>query len=161
MTIAMDEDSFSNSLSNLSTLSSSGNYNTLISGNGGGGALSRESNGGSSTFASNNNSPLTNGIANTNPTTNGLSAQNSCDLPNSPDNSPYVVFVFRSNGTNNYANNSLELYEERKISLGRPCKIGRAVAKIRPEPNNAIFDCKVLSRNHALIWEENGKVINF
>jgi len=55
------------------------------------------------------------------------------------------------------SNSSLELFEERRISLDKPCKIGRSVAKIKPEPNNAIFDCKVLSRNHALLWHENSK----
>jgi hypothetical protein len=39
-------------------------------------------------------------------------------------------------------------------------KIGRSVARARAAPNNAIFDCKVLSRNHALLWYENGKVLN-
>lgn len=36
-------------------------------------------------------------------------------------------------------------------------KVGRAVAKSKPQGDNAIFDCKVLSRNHAVIWFENGK----
>lgn len=36
-------------------------------------------------------------------------------------------------------------------------KVGRAVAKSKPQDDNAIFDCKVLSRNHAVIWFENGK----
>jgi len=31
------------------------------------------------------------------------------------------------------------------------------VARARPLNTNAIFDCKVLSRNHALLWYENGK----
>ena len=34
------------------------------------------------------------------------------------------------------------------------------MARARAAPNNAIFDCKVLSRNHALLWYENGKVLN-
>ncbi len=37
-------------------------------------------------------------------------------------------------------------------------KIGRAVARVRALPDNAIFDCKVLSRTHALIWYEDEKV---
>ena len=77
--------------------------------------------------------------------------QHITDSPINSDSSPYALFLFRSN-------NGLELFEERRINLDKPCKIGRSVAKIRPEPNNAIFDCKVLSRNHALMWEENGKV---
>ena len=42
--------------------------------------------------------------------------------------------------------------------MEKPEKIGRSVARFRAAPNNAIFDCKVLSRNHALLWFENGKV---
>lgn len=49
-------------------------------------------------------------------------------------------------------------FEERKILLTEPSKVGRSVAKSRPAPNNCIFDCKVLSRNHAIIWFENEKV---
>ncbi|KAI8616437.1 hypothetical protein BC830DRAFT_1118083 [Chytriomyces sp. MP71] len=38
-------------------------------------------------------------------------------------------------------------------------RIGRKVnVKSGPEPQNGIFDSKVLSRNHAEIWFENGKV---
>ena len=44
--------------------------------------------------------------------------------------------------------------------MDQPVKIGRSVARARAAPNNAIFDCKVLSRNHALLWYENGKVLN-
>lgn len=36
--------------------------------------------------------------------------------------------------------------------LEEPVKIGRSVARCRPAQNNATFDCKVLSRNHALVW---------
>ncbi|KAF4525125.1 hypothetical protein B566_EDAN005067 [Ephemera danica] len=48
-------------------------------------------------------------------------------------------------------------FQERTLTLDQPVKIGRSVARARPAPNNAIFDCKVLSRNHALLWYENGK----
>ncbi|XP_064607258.1 sarcolemmal membrane-associated protein-like isoform X9 [Liolophura sinensis] len=48
-------------------------------------------------------------------------------------------------------------FQERHMSLHEPVKIGRAVARTRSSPNNGIFDCKVLSRNHALLWYENGK----
>ena len=44
------------------------------------------------------------------------------------------------------------------MTLEKPEKIGRSVARSRAATNNAIFDCKVLSRNHALLWFENGKV---
>lgn len=44
--------------------------------------------------------------------------------------------------------------------LDEPVKIGRSVARCRPAQNNATFDCKVLSRNHALVWfdQKTGKV---
>nr|XP_039266177.1 sarcolemmal membrane-associated protein-like isoform X2 [Styela clava] len=48
-------------------------------------------------------------------------------------------------------------FQERRVSLTEPAKIGRSVARARPAANNAIFDCKVLSRNHALLWYEDGK----
>ena len=128
MTIVMEEDSFSTSLSSLSTLSPQSNYDTLS-----------------------NNSSLLNSSMNT---MQSMQNQSSNSQNNSEFNGPYAIFIFRSN-------NGSEPFEERRISLEKPCKIGRSVAKIKPEPNNAIFDCKVLSRNHALLWQENGKVINF
>ena len=82
-----------------------------------------------------------------------------------------MVFLFRPNASPSAPNGTVmvngsgvvtgagEMFEERKIYLDKPCKVGRSVAKLRPEANNAIFDCKVLSRNHALLWEENSKVI--
>ncbi|XP_047492602.1 sarcolemmal membrane-associated protein-like isoform X2 [Penaeus chinensis] len=48
-------------------------------------------------------------------------------------------------------------FPERTLVLDQPVKIGRSVARNRPATNNAIFDCKVLSRNHAVLWYENGK----
>ncbi|XP_065673440.1 sarcolemmal membrane-associated protein isoform X3 [Hydra vulgaris] len=50
-------------------------------------------------------------------------------------------------------------FQERHISLKEVVKIGRAVAKTKPSSNNAVFDCKVLSRNHAIMWYENGKFL--
>lgn len=52
-------------------------------------------------------------------------------------------------------------FHERCIPLNEQIKIGRAVARLKALSNNAIFDCKVLSRQHAKIWYENGKVKNF
>lgn len=50
-------------------------------------------------------------------------------------------------------------FDDRRVPFGdEPVKIGRAVAKLRPSLDNAIFDCKVLSRNHAVTWYEDGKV---
>jgi hypothetical protein len=174
----MDEDTFSTSLSSLSTLSSqAANFQTLIG---------REGLNASYSSSSSTTSSLTNGVVSllqhqqnrlsavtTTTANNNLSPSansqhhmmnGSANDPdqNSPEHAPYAIFLFRSsavNGQGNFNNNNnMELFDERTISLLKPCKIGRAVAKLRPEPNNAIFDCKVLSRNHALMWEENGNV---
>ncbi|XP_034938153.1 sarcolemmal membrane-associated protein [Chelonus insularis] len=48
-------------------------------------------------------------------------------------------------------------FQNRTLNLDQPVKIGRSVARTRAAPNNAIFDCKVLSRNHALLWYNAGK----
>ncbi|CAK9805226.1 Sarcolemmal membrane-associated protein [Anthophora plagiata] len=48
-------------------------------------------------------------------------------------------------------------FQERTLTLEQPVKIGRSVARARATPNNAIFDCKVLSRNHASMWYSGGK----
>ncbi|KAF7249831.1 Sarcolemmal membrane-associated protein [Varanus komodoensis] len=52
-------------------------------------------------------------------------------------------------------------FQERHVYLDEPVKIGRSVARCRPAQNNATFDCKVLSRNHALVWfdHKTGKEI--
>ncbi|XP_018326273.1 sarcolemmal membrane-associated protein isoform X1 [Agrilus planipennis] len=48
-------------------------------------------------------------------------------------------------------------FQERTLALDQPVKIGRSVARARATSTNAIFDCKVLSRHHAVLWYENGK----
>ncbi|EFP04813.1 hypothetical protein CRE_29915 [Caenorhabditis remanei] len=51
-------------------------------------------------------------------------------------------------------------FEERRIKVNSPndpVKIGRAVARIQAAPDNAVFDCKVLSRNHAILWFRDGE----
>ena len=48
-------------------------------------------------------------------------------------------------------------FNDRTLSLDQAVKVGRSVARLRASTTNAIFDCKVLSRNHALIWYEAGK----
>ncbi|KAJ3644842.1 hypothetical protein Zmor_022543 [Zophobas morio] len=48
-------------------------------------------------------------------------------------------------------------FQERTLTLDQPVKVGRSVARARATATNAIFDCKVLSRHHALLWYENGK----
>ena len=49
-------------------------------------------------------------------------------------------------------------FNKRDCVVGEPLKVGRSVDRRRISPNNLIFDCRVLSRNHALIWFESGKV---
>ena len=49
-------------------------------------------------------------------------------------------------------------FQERRIAVTDSIKVGRSVAQLRPGTTNAIFDCKVLSRNHALLWYDNGRV---
>jgi len=62
---------------------------------------------------------------------------------------PLVVFASRPNS---------HPFQERQVRCEEPVKIGRSVARVHPAPSNAIFDCKVLSRNHALLWFEEAKV---
>ncbi|XP_076447651.1 uncharacterized protein LOC143284650 isoform X2 [Babylonia areolata] len=48
-------------------------------------------------------------------------------------------------------------FQERHVSLHEPVKIGRSVARARPLESNGVFDCKVLSRHHAILWYEADK----
>lgn len=48
-------------------------------------------------------------------------------------------------------------FQERVLSLQQPVKVGRSVARARAAQDNAIFDCKVLSRHHAILWYDAGK----
>ncbi|KAF5395253.1 hypothetical protein PHET_02738 [Paragonimus heterotremus] len=47
-------------------------------------------------------------------------------------------------------------FHERTIVVHEVIKVGRSVARAKPSDTNAIFDCKVLSRSHALLWYKNG-----
>lgn len=49
-------------------------------------------------------------------------------------------------------------FARRECTAREPLKVGRSVDKKRISSNNLIFDCRVLSRNHAVIRFENGKV---
>ncbi|KAI4501701.1 hypothetical protein M0802_003036 [Mischocyttarus mexicanus] len=75
---------------------------------------------------------------------------NNLSLKNMQDNkmAPKVVLICRDNS---------HPFQERTLTLEEPVKIGRSVARVRASPNNAIFDCRVLSRNHALLWYSSGK----
>lgn len=48
-------------------------------------------------------------------------------------------------------------FQDRILCLDQPVKVGRSVARAKAAVNNAIFDCKVLSRHHALLWYDCGK----
>lgn len=48
-------------------------------------------------------------------------------------------------------------FQDRHIILNDVVKVGRSVARAKPSDTNAIFDCKVLSRSHALIWYNEGR----
>ena len=81
-----------------------------------------------------------------------LSTNQSLDITtttNAPISFPCSVFTCKPNS---------HPFQERCIPLNEPVKIGRAVARLKALPNNATFDCKVLSRQHAKLWYENGKV---
>ncbi|KAI0988862.1 hypothetical protein GJ496_007557 [Pomphorhynchus laevis] len=50
---------------------------------------------------------------------------------------------------------STDLNSRRLISLKEPVRVGRSVGKQKPSPENAIFECRVLSRHQAIIWFEH------
>ncbi|XP_077291106.1 sarcolemma associated protein isoform X2 [Arctopsyche grandis] len=64
-----------------------------------------------------------------------------------PDLIPKAVLICRHNS---------HPFQKRTLILHQPVKVGRSVAKTKADMNNAIFDCKVLSRHHASLWYENG-----
>ena len=86
---------------------------------------------------------------NTNGSLSPSSSNQTLDISTSQMAFPYCIFHCRQNS---------HPFQERCIPLNEHVKIGRAVARVKALPNNAIFDCKVLSRQHAKIWFENGKV---
>nr|XP_022910384.1 sarcolemmal membrane-associated protein [Onthophagus taurus] len=48
-------------------------------------------------------------------------------------------------------------FQDRTLCLDQPVKVGRSVARAKATQTNAIFDCKVLSRHHAVLWYSCGK----
>jgi len=48
-------------------------------------------------------------------------------------------------------------FSERHLNLEVPIKIGRAFKNEKSSPENAYFDCKVLSKAHAMLLYEDGK----
>jgi hypothetical protein len=50
-------------------------------------------------------------------------------------------------------------FEKKRLELFEPVKVGRQTTpKQPPKEDNGVFDSKVLSRQHAEVWTENGKV---
>lgn len=100
----------------------------------------------SSSSSSLNSSTNTNGSLSPSSSHQSLSMSSSTS---SPMSFPCCAFRCRPNS---------HPFQERCIPLNEPVKVGRAVARLKALPNNAIFDCKVLSRQHAKLWYESGKV---
>ncbi|XP_072949360.1 uncharacterized protein Slmap [Epargyreus clarus] len=70
------------------------------------------------------------------------------DTPNNQDAGvPKAVFIPHAN--------SLP-FDERRVTLEQPVKIGRNVYRATPSPTNTIFECRVLSRHHATLYYEKG-----
>ncbi|XP_026734321.1 sarcolemmal membrane-associated protein isoform X2 [Trichoplusia ni] len=71
--------------------------------------------------------------------------------PEPPNNQeggiPRAIFIPHSN--------SLP-FEERRVTLEQPVKIGRNVYRSTPSPTNTIFECRVLSRHHATLYYDKG-----
>ncbi|CAH0398276.1 unnamed protein product [Chilo suppressalis] len=47
-------------------------------------------------------------------------------------------------------------FEERRVTLEQPVKIGRNVYRMLASPTNTIFECRVLSRHHATLYYDKG-----
>ncbi|CAF3523032.1 unnamed protein product [Rotaria sp. Silwood1] len=95
-------------------------------------------------------SSLTNTNDNLSPSSSLSSLNQSFDISKNQISYPCCVFHCKPNS---------HPFQERCIPLNEQIKVGRAVARLKALPNNAIFDCKVLSRQHAKIWYENGKFL--
>uniref|UniRef100_A0A914KUB1 FHA domain-containing protein n=1 Tax=Meloidogyne incognita TaxID=6306 RepID=A0A914KUB1_MELIC len=83
----------------------------------------------------------------TSPTSVGTPKENSSGTGKQPPSKSYCILTPCSNS---------HPFEERRILVGRSeenaVKIGRSIVRLQPAHSNAIFDCKVLSRNHAILW---------
>ncbi|XP_053684656.1 sarcolemmal membrane-associated protein [Sabethes cyaneus] len=95
----------------------------------------------------NNNTTLVNNINNNN-NGNGVTISNNNN--NGLPGLAKAVLICRQN-SHPFNNRTLFLEPHQEV------KVGRSVARNRVSENNAIFDCKVLSRNHAVLWYSDGK----
>ena len=66
-------------------------------------------------------------------------------------NSPYAKAIF-------LCLPSSHQFVEKEVYLNGKIKIGRVYMSAKPCRDKLFFDSKVLSKNHALIWYDNGKV---
>lgn len=66
---------------------------------------------------------------------------------NQEDNVPRAIFIPHSNSLT---------FDERRVTLEQPVKIGRNVYRATPSPTNTIFECRVLSRHHATLYYDKG-----
>ncbi|XP_052902264.1 sarcolemmal membrane-associated protein [Anopheles moucheti] len=110
--------------------------------------------------ANNNNNNNTNTLINNNSISvsgpcGTLSVSNNINNNNSINNNgqPQVARALLICRPNSHPFNNRTLY----LEPGAQAKVGRSVARIRVSENNAIFDCKVLSRNHAVLWYKDGR----
>ncbi|KAF9437423.1 hypothetical protein BGZ76_000794 [Entomortierella beljakovae] len=81
---------------------------------------------------------------------NGTSGSPGANGRHQPSNSPILVLE-PVNDT--FVLKSLELPQQSKVKIGRQTGVTTA-----PHPSNGYFDSKVLSRVHAEVWSESGKV---
>lgn len=66
-----------------------------------------------------------------------------------PDVQLKLPFIILNAHTNSHPFSSRKIYIQ---EMNQEIKVGRSIAKNKVCENNAIFDCKVLSRNHAIFW---------
>ncbi|XP_058456224.1 sarcolemmal membrane-associated protein [Malaya genurostris] len=96
---------------------------------------------------------------------NTLLNSNTANLGNSNGNGVNISNINNNNGLPGLAKAVLicrqnsHPFNNRTLLLEphQEVKVGRSVARNRVSENNAIFDCKVLSRNHAVLWYSDGK----
>nr|XP_018901435.1 PREDICTED: sarcolemmal membrane-associated protein isoform X1 [Bemisia tabaci] len=97
----------------------------------------------------NNNNTIINNPASPTITTTNNNSMNGIDPQNNSGEAGVAVLICRPNSHS---------FQDRKLSLDQVVKIGRSLKpRTKPAVNNGIFDCKVLSRNHALLSYSHGK----
>lgn len=80
-----------------------------------------------------------------------MQASTNAKVNNNNSQSPARVILICHSNSHPFQKRNILLEPRQEI------KVGRSVPRSRVEDSNAIFDCKVLSRNHAIIWYVDGK----